>query len=81
MVSKRYDVSGFSKITASHACQLRVVPSAVYGLTVTCDDNLLSYVEVETNGPDAVSIELREGHGHTRVTFTAEVHLPVLAAL
>jgi hypothetical protein len=81
LVTSRYAFSGFSKITTDQACQLRVIPDSAFGVTVTCDDNLLPYLVVETSGPDGVVIGLRQGYSFNRITFTAEVHVPTLTAL
>lgn len=76
-----YPMAGFSKIAADQACRVQVVPDTVFSVTVTCDDNLLPYLEVRNNGFDSVQIGLRQGYNYHRVTFSADVHMPVLTGL
>jgi hypothetical protein len=76
-----YPLAGFSKIAADQVCRVHVVPDTVFSVTVTCDNNLLPYLEVRQNGFDSVQIGLRQGFNYQRVTFSAEVHMPVLTGL
>lgn len=76
-----YPLAGFSKIAADQACKVHVVPDTVFSVTVTCDDTLLPYLEVRKNGLDSVQIGLRQGYNYRNVTFSADVHMPVLTGL
>jgi hypothetical protein len=81
LTTSAYPLAGFSKIAADQVCSVRVVPDTVFSVTVTCDDNLLPYLEVRANGVDSVQIGLRHGYNYRMVTFSADVHMPVLTSL
>jgi hypothetical protein len=81
MVTVNYDYADFSRLAATQACKVHIVPDTVYALTVTCDDNLRPYLDVRKNGTDSVSIGLDQRYNYWLVTFTAEVHMPVLASI
>ena len=76
-----YELGSFTRIEASHACEIHVVEDATTSLSVTCDDNLLEYLVVERTGDDAVSIGLKPGYWYVDVTFTAEVRMSDLEEL
>ena len=81
LITSAYPLAGFSKISADQVCRVRVVPDTVFSVTVTCDDNLRSYLEVRENGFDSVQIGLRQGCTYRNVTLSADVHMPVLTGL
>jgi hypothetical protein len=81
LTTSSYGFSGFSTISASQTCKVHVVPDTTYSVRVTCDDNLLPYLEVRNNGAGSVQIGLASGNNYHGITFNAEVHLPVLVGL
>jgi hypothetical protein len=81
LTTSSYAFSGFSTIVASQTCRVHVVPDAAYSVGVTCDDNLLPYLMVRRNGNGSVMIGLAQGYTYHGITFTAEVHMPVLVGL
>lgn len=81
LATTTYDFTGFSTITATQACRVHVVPDSAYSVTVTCDNNLLSSLDVRRNAAGSVQIGLAPGNNYRRITFNAEVHMPVLVGL
>jgi len=79
--SASFDVGSFTRIAATQACVVTIVPDAVPSLEVTVDDNLLPYLDVRNNGSASVLVGLKQGYAYAGTTFRAEVHVPVLAAL
>ena len=80
-VTTPYSLAGFTHVMAEQNCKVLVVPDSVTSITVTSDDNLVPYLTVQMNGPDSLMIGLRHGYIYTGTTFSAEVHVPALAAL
>jgi hypothetical protein len=81
LTTTSYAFSGFSTITATQACKVHVVPDTMYSVRVTCDDNIVPYLEVRRNGAGSVLIGLAQGNNYHGITFNAEVHMPVLVGL
>lgn len=69
------DVSGFSKIDASHSFEVAVTQSSGYSVEVTCDDNVEEYLVVKKSG-DTLVLGLKEGRSYTNVTLRARVTMP-----
>ncbi len=76
-----YGLTGFSSIQASNAFKVRVVPDTQYSVSVTCDDNLVSYLLVDTTPAGTLRIGLQPGNSYAFVTVSAEVHMPALTLL
>lgn len=81
LTTSSYNFSSFSTIAATQACKVHVVPDTTYSVRVTCDDNLLPYLEVRRNVAGSVLIGLAQGNNYHGITFNAEVHMPVLVGL
>ena len=80
LTSTSYALSGFTRVDASYGFKVSVKPDVVFSVTVISDDNLLEYLDVrQSNGSLVVS--MAPGYNYTRVTLTAEIHMPVLTGL
>jgi hypothetical protein len=80
-VTTRFDLGTFSRIEASQACRIHVLPGSTASLEVVCDDNLLEYLVVERTSTDTVSVGLKPNAWYLGITFTAEVRMPSVTAL
>jgi len=80
-VTTSFAVGSFSHVMAMQNCKVSIVPDAVTSLTITSDDNLVSYLTVTRNGPDSILIGLKQGYIYVGTTFSAEVHVPTLSAV
>ena len=74
-------MKGFSGIQASQTFTVRVVPGPAWSVDVTCDDNLLPYIVVDTTQNGTLRLGLEEGYIYQFITVSAEVHMPSLAML
>jgi hypothetical protein len=81
LVTTAFDLGAFTKVEASQACTVHVVPGQIGPIEVTCDDNIVDYLVVERTGADSIAIGLKPGYWYRWVTFAAEVRMPVLEAL
>lgn len=80
IVDNEYAFTDFTKISADHAFKLTIVPDTVYSVTVTCDDNIVSYLDV-LQRDDGIEIGLKDWNNYYNVTLSAEVHMPAMNAL
>ncbi len=78
--SVSYDFTGFTRLSADHAFKVRVIPDSAFSVTVTCDDNIVPYLIVET-GNNALRVGLLDGYDYRKVILSAEVHMPSLSSL
>jgi hypothetical protein len=69
------DVSGFSRIDASHSLDVNVVQSSGHSVELTCDDNMKEYLVVKKSG-DTLVLGLKEGRSYTNTTLRARVTMP-----
>jgi hypothetical protein len=81
LTATTYDFTGFTSIAATQECRVHVVPDAAYSVRVTCDDNLLPYLQVRRSSAGSVLIGLAQGNNYHGIMFNAEVHMPVLVGL
>jgi len=81
LTTMTYAFTGFSTITAAQGCRVHMVPDTMYSVSVTCDDNLFSSLDVRMNGAVSVLIGLAQGKNYRDITFNAEVHMPVVVGL
>jgi hypothetical protein len=81
LVTTPFDLGTFTRIEASQACSIHVMPDEATSLEVTCDDNIIEYLIVERTGTDSVSIGLKPAFWYCGVTFSVEVRMPSLAGL
>lgn len=78
--STEYRFTNFSKISASSAFKVHIVPDTVYSTEVISDDNLVPYLAVTQSG-GTVSLGLDPSHGYDGVTLMAVVHMPGLTGI
>ncbi len=81
LTTSGYGYSGFTRLAASQAFRVHVIPDTVYSVQVTCDDNIVPYLVVVQDAPDSLRIELAQGYNYVGVTASAEVHMPLLTGL
>ncbi len=81
MAVMSYTLTDFTKVAASQACTVRIVPDTSYSVKVTCDDNLLSYLDVRKDGSTTLHVGLDQSHSYMATTFRAEVHVPTLTGI
>jgi hypothetical protein len=79
LVSRSFNLSGFSKIDASHSAQVEVTRGDAYSVSVQVDDNLESRLEVSVTG-DTLHIGLKNG-AYNNVTLKAQVTMPRLTGV
>jgi hypothetical protein len=75
-----YNEAGFTRLSADHAFKVHVIPDTAFSVTVTCDDNIVPYLVVDTTG-DAIRVGLLDGYNYRQVILSAEVHMPSLAGM
>ncbi len=80
LITRSYEFSGFSKIEADETFTVHIVPDTAYSVQVTCDDNLLEYLEVSQEY-DKVRLSLQPFINYRNITLSAEVHMPMLSGL
>jgi hypothetical protein len=76
-----YAVSDVTSLQVSQSFTVRVVPDSAYAVSVTYDDNLGDYLEVEKQGSSTLVIGLKQGYSYQGATLSAEVHMPYLKTL
>ena len=80
MVTRSYDVSGFTGIDAGATFSVEIVPSSGYEVKVTTNENILPYVEVQVTG-DTLGLGLKPGYSFTNLDLEVRVALPVLESV
>jgi hypothetical protein len=80
-VTAAYGLNGFTGIQASQTFQVRVVPDSLYSVDVTCDDNLVPYLIVDTIPGGTLRLALAQGYTYEYVSISAVVHMPALSML
>jgi len=75
-----YGLQGFSRIQASQAFKVHIVPDAVFSVTITCDDNIPPYLAVDTVN-DTLRLDLQREYTYGPLILSAEVHMPTVTNL
>jgi hypothetical protein len=75
-----YKLSSFTKIQAGDAFKVHVVPDPQFSVQVTCDDNIVRYLNVYQKS-GVLHLDLKEGYTFMRIILSAEVHLPTMGGL
>ena len=75
-----FDHIDFRKIEAGYAFKLNIVKSDSYLVSVTFDENLLEYLDVEKSG-DTLRIGLKPHYNYVNCVHTANITLPDLREL
>lgn len=79
LVSRPYDLDGFSVIDANNAAQIEVTQGDEFRVDVEVDDNLVDLLDVSMTG-DTLKIALKRGP-YTKVTLRAKITMPELAGI
>jgi hypothetical protein len=79
-VTRQFDLSGFTRVDASHGFQLKGTRGDDYNVAVQVDDNVEPYLQVRTEG-DTLYIGLEQGRAYLSTTLRAQVTLPELTGL
>ena len=79
--SQSYGLAGFTRLEASNAFVVKLVPDTRFSVLVTSDNNLGALLIVEKTGPDTLRLALDPSHTYVGVTVRAEVHMPAVASI
>jgi len=80
LVSTTYSTSGFYAVKASDASDVTISYSDHYSITLICDDNLVSYINLHSDGY-YLYIEMLPGYSVYNSTFTVNITMPDINAL
>ena len=76
LVTQQFDLSGFSRIEASHGAQVEVTRADTFSIHVEVDDNVAPELDVSVSG-DTLFISLNID-SRSNVTFRVQVTMPEL---
>jgi len=78
LVTREYDLEGFSKLEIGSAFEVELTQSSIYSVVITSDDNVVDDVRVRLSG-DTLSIDLRPlSLTIGDITLRAEISMPRL---
>lgn len=80
LITRDYQISGFQGIQAGDAAQVNVTYGNYYDVSLICDDNILTYVNVYSDGY-YLHVELLPGYSFSSITFTVNVTMPIIRSL
>lgn len=80
LITRSYDLSGFSRVSASSTFHVEITQADSFSVSVTMDDNMPDYVEVAKEG-DTLELGLKLGYSFTTANLTAVVTMPRLDGL
>ena len=80
LTTKNFELADFQSISVGSAFQADISQSDTYSVSITADDNLFDYIQVEKNGSQ-LSIRFDTRRGQPRGTLKAKITLPTLEAL
>lgn len=80
IVTKNYDLAGFSRLAVGHAFQVEVTQGPNHSVAVTVDDNLVEHLDFTKSG-EKLQIKLVPGINVRQATMKAAVTLPELTGL
>ncbi len=78
MKAKEYDLAGFNGVEASSAMKVTIHKADRFKVSVSVQENLLPYVEVEKRG-DVLYLGMKSGHSYSNMQVEANVYMPELA--
>ncbi len=79
LVSRSFDLDGFSRIDAGHGAQVEVTRGEAFSVDVEVDDNAVSKLDVSVSG-DTLHIRLK-ADSVVNVTFRVRVTMPELTGV
>ena len=80
VINKDFDSRDFSRVTVGSAFQIELTQGDSYKVTISADDNIMTYVQVTKTG-DTLKIGLQSGRSYNNTTLKAKVTLPTLEGL
>jgi hypothetical protein len=80
LVTKQYPFTNFTGVSAGSVFDVTVKPGATPGVSVTVDDNLVEYLDVNTSG-DRLNLHLKSNTNIRNGTLKAVVTMPELTSL
>ncbi len=75
IISTSYFYSGFYSVQASGNCDINIIRGNYYSVTLICDDNLLPYINIYSDGY-TLKAELLPGYSFYNSTFTVNIVMP-----
>ncbi len=78
--TQELDYSGFTKVNVGYAFQVEITRADSFSVSITLDDNLFQYLEVEKSG-STVHISLKTNRTYLRTTQRATITMPDLRGL
>ena len=80
VVTREFDLSDFTNVEVACCFRVDIVQSDSYSVTVTSDESLFDYINVDKSG-NTLKISIKPFHFHTRPTLGAHVTMPMLNKL
>ena len=80
LVTRQENFTGFTAVSLSSGFRFTITHSGSYSVTVTTDDNLVSYLQVSQLG-NTLSLGLVPGHGYASASLMVEITMPDLSRL
>ncbi|MEN8615381.1 head GIN domain-containing protein [Dehalogenimonas sp. THU2] len=77
--TRNFEFSGFTRIVAATAFDVEVVLSSDFSVTVTTNENLFEYMDLQQNG-DTLTVQLRSG-SYSFASLKARITMPDLFSL
>ncbi len=79
-VTHQENFTGFTAVTVSSGFRFTITHSSTYGVNVTTDDNIFSYVQVTKTG-NMLSVGLKSGYTYLSAPPKVEIKMPDVAQL
>jgi hypothetical protein len=79
-VTHQENFTGFTAVTVSSGFRFTVTHSSSYGINVTMDDNLFSYLQI-TNSGNVLSVGLKPGYAYLSAPPKVEIRIPDITRL
>jgi hypothetical protein len=80
VISKDFDYRDFSRVTVGNAFQVEFTQGDSYKVSISADDNLMTYVQVSKTG-GTLKIGMQSGRGYGNSHLKAKITLPTLEGL
>ncbi|MBI9097604.1 MAG: DUF2807 domain-containing protein [Spirochaetaceae bacterium] len=80
IVENSYSLTDFTSIRASNTCDLTTMKGDEYSVIVSCDDNILPYLEVYVTD-NMLTLDLESGYFFSHIEFNVTVIMPELNSL
>jgi hypothetical protein len=80
MVTKEFSLTDFQSVAVGNAFQTEITQAENFSVSITADDNLFDYIQVEKFGQQ-LKIRFDHTHGFGHGTLKAKITMPTLEAL